>query len=142
MYSTSYIHILTWTLTFAHLNNTDPSEFTETVLVSRAVYTDTITVLLRKAVGTSGFLSLNCSYDCHLCSVYQGVWVDSQRPATSLYLVHFVFSELHSLRQHFNTMEPVSAAVRAAASIPSFPYHFRKEKKRCPSWREIKRKTK
>lgn len=36
----------------------DLSEFPEIELVSGAVYTDTITVFLRKAVGTSGFLSL------------------------------------------------------------------------------------
>lgn len=39
-------------------------------------------------------------------------------------------------------MESVSAAVGAAASTPSFPYHFRKEKERCLSWSEIKRKGK
>ena len=35
-------------------------------------------------------------------------------------------------------MEPVSAAVRRAASTPSLPYHFRRKKERCLSWTHIK----
>lgn len=60
---------------------------------SEAVYTDTITVLLRKAVGTlRRLITLNCSYDRHWGSLYRSAWVDSQRSATSLYLVHLELS--------------------------------------------------
>lgn len=140
-----------WTMTFAHLKNIwprmdwhwmDPTIWK--ALWSCLYWYDNSPI--EEGCGDIGCLiTLNCSYDCHWCRLCRGTWVDRQRPATSLYLVHLVFPELspalaQTAFQHHGALSLL--LVRPAASTPSLPYHFRRKKERCLSWTRIKGKGK
>lgn len=90
--------------------------------VSRAFRTDTITVLLRKAVGTVGSLSLwTVPVIGAACTVVRG-WTARGLQLLSIYYTWcFRGRALHNLRQHFDTMEPASAAVQASSVHPLLP---------------------
>lgn len=81
--------------------------------VSRAVCTDTLTVSLRKTMGTLGLLSL--------WTVPVIGCVGGQPEACNLFIYYtwcFQNRALHKLRQDFNTKEPTSAAVQSSSIHP------------------------
>lgn len=98
--------------------------------------------LIEEGFGDIGrLITLNCSYDSHRC-LYRGAWADSQRPATSLYLVRLVFPE-RSPAQAQTAFQHHGACLRCWSGLqlpppPSPITSGERKRERCLSWTHIK----